>query len=44
YQLVIGDQEVANDQVTYRRYGEKEQYQVKVDEFIAMIKAEINRK
>ncbi len=44
YQLVIGDQEVANDEVTYRRYGEQEQATVKVDDFIAMIMKEIKQK
>ncbi len=44
YQLVIGDQEVASEEVTYRKYGEKEQYRVKLDEFIRMIKQEIEKK
>jgi threonyl-tRNA synthetase len=44
YQLVIGDQEVENDVLTYRRYGEKEQYQVKTDEFVKMILEEIKNK
>jgi threonyl-tRNA synthetase len=44
YQLVIGDKEIETNQVTYRRYGEKEQLQVPVDEFIKMINAEIEEK
>jgi threonyl-tRNA synthetase len=44
YQLVIGDQEVANHLVTYRRYGETEQVTVSVDEFIELIKKEIKDK
>jgi threonyl-tRNA synthetase len=44
YQLVIGDQEVENDVLTYRRYGEKEQYQVKTDDFVKMIQEEIKNK
>jgi len=44
YQLVIGDNEVSNDEVTYRRYGEQEQITVKTDAFINLILAEINNK
>jgi len=41
YQLVIGDNEVAADQVTYRKYGEQAQITVSVDEFTTMIQKEI---
>ncbi|NLZ61897.1 MAG: threonine--tRNA ligase, partial [Acholeplasmataceae bacterium] len=44
YQLVIGDMEMKNDSLTYRRYGASEQTQVSVKEFIAMIKTEIKNK
>ncbi len=44
YQLVIGDQEVENDTVTYRRYGEKEQTTLSVDAFIEHIHDEVRRK
>ena len=44
YQLVLGDKEVAENLVTYRRYGSVDQATVSVDEFIAMIKAEIAKK
>lgn len=44
YQLVIGDNELESDQVTYRRYGEKKQVTVKVDDFIALILKEIQEK
>ena len=44
YQLVIGDQEVTNETVTYRRYGEKEQATVSVDDFVQMIRKEIREK
>ncbi|QMS85552.1 threonine--tRNA ligase [Candidatus Xianfuyuplasma coldseepsis] len=44
YQIVIGDQEIEHDQVTYRRYGEKEQTTVSTQAFIEMIQAEINNK
>ena len=38
YQLVIGDNEVKNNTVTYRKYGEQQQTTVSIDEFVAMIK------
>ncbi len=38
YQIVIGDNEVANNLVTYRRFGSQEQTTVSVCEFIDMIK------
>jgi threonyl-tRNA synthetase len=44
YQLVLGDKEVAENLVTFRRYGAIEQVTVTIDEFIAMIKAEIEKK
>ncbi len=44
YQLVIGDNEVANKSVTYREYGSQDQVTVSLDEFISMIEAEINNK
>ncbi len=44
YQLVIGDNEVDNQTVTYRKYGEKEQTTLPLDAFINMIKTEIRNK
>ena len=44
YQLVIGDNEVANRTLTFRRYGEKEQFTLSIEEFIRMVKAEIANK
>lgn len=44
YQLVLGDKEVQENLVTYRRYGQQDQVTVTVDEFIKMIKEEINNK
>lgn len=44
YQLVVGDKEVSENEVTYRRYGEQEQTTVKVEEFIELITKEINNK
>ena len=38
YQLVIGDNEVKNGTITYRKYGQTEQVTVSIDEFINMIK------
>ncbi len=38
YSLVIGDNEVANKLVTYRKYGSQEQVTITKDEFIALIK------
>lgn len=41
YQLVVGDDEVNDNKVTYRKYGSKEQTTVLVDEFISMLQKEI---
>lgn len=38
YSLVIGDNEVLNNTVTYRKFGSAEQVTVTVDEFINLIK------
>lgn len=38
YQLVIGDKEVENNTVTYRRYGEQAQTTVSIDEFVELMK------
>jgi len=44
YQLVVGDNEINSEQVTYRKFGSKEQTTISVDEFIAMVKKEIFNK
>ena len=44
YILVIGDSEVENDTVTYRKYGEVEKTTVSTDEFIKLITDEINNR
>ncbi len=44
YQLVIGDNEVNDNTVTYRRYGEKAQHTVSIDEYVGMIRDEIRTK
>ena len=41
YQLVCGDKEVSEGLLTYRRYGEKDQFTVTIDEFINLIKEEV---
>lgn len=44
YQLVVGDNEVESNSVTYRRYGEKDQTTVSVEEFVSLVKEEIKNK
>ncbi|MGF3113068.1 threonine--tRNA ligase [Facklamia sp. P9177] len=44
YQLVIGDKEVESGNVNVRRYGQENSESVSVEDFIAMILADINNK
>ena len=44
YTLVLGDNEVNNDMITYRKHGEKDSVTVSVDEFIELINMEITTK
>jgi threonyl-tRNA synthetase len=44
YQIVIGDKEISDNEVTYRRYGEQEQTTVSVEGFIKLITEEISQK
>ena len=44
YTLVIGDNEVANKSVTYRKYGQKEQITVSLDEFLSLLNEDIKNK
>ena len=44
YTLVIGDNERDNKTVTYRKYGQKEQITVPIDEFIKLLQEEIKNK
>lgn len=44
YQIVVGDDEVSNETLTYRKYGEKEQVTVPIKTFIHMIQEEIIQK
>ncbi len=41
YTIVLGDHERDDETVTYRKYGQKDQITVKVNDFIAMIDEEI---
>ncbi len=41
YQLVLGDNEVRDNMITYRKYGEQKQTTVSCDEFIKLITDEI---
>ncbi len=44
YTLVIGDNEVKDGTVTYRKYGQKDQVTVKVEDFINLLNKEIKEK
>ena len=44
YSIVIGDEEMKNNTLTYRLYGHKEQINVSFDAFLKMILEEINTK
>jgi threonyl-tRNA synthetase len=44
YTLIIGDNERDNDLVSYRKYGNDENYNVSLNEFINLIKEEVNRR
>ena len=44
YQIVVGDKEISDNEVTYRRYGEQEQTTVSVEDFIKLITEEISQK
>ncbi len=44
YALVIGDKEMENDEITYRRYGSEKQITVKTSEFIELLHNEIKNK
>ncbi|MFK5882741.1 MAG: threonine--tRNA ligase [Candidatus Izemoplasma sp.] len=41
YQIVVGDNEVDEDLVTYRKFGKQEQVTVSIDSFVQMIQKEI---
>jgi len=44
FSIVLGDNEVANDLVTYRRYGTREQITVTRNEFIELLAKEVAEK
>ncbi|XMB85658.1 threonine--tRNA ligase [Mycoplasmatota bacterium WC44] len=44
YQLVVGDKEVSENLVTYRKYGSQEQVTVRFEEFKSMILTEIKNR
>lgn len=44
YQLVLGDVEVAENSVTYRKHGQQDQIQVSLDEFVQLILSDIKNK
>lgn len=43
YALVIGDQEVENNTVNVRKYGEKDSETLPLDEFIARVQVEVSQ-
>ena len=44
YTLVLGDNEKANNTITYRKYGTEDKATISLDEFVKMIKDEIQSK
>ena len=44
YSLVIGDNEINNDTVTYRRHGSTDKFTVTTQEFVDMINKEDSEK
>ncbi|MBN2605405.1 MAG: threonine--tRNA ligase [Bacilli bacterium] len=44
YQIVVGDNEVDSNLVTYRKFGSAEQVTVTVEEFLSMLKKEVIEK
>lgn len=44
YQLIIGDTEVANKTITYRKYGQQDSPNINISGFVKMLKAEIKNK
>jgi threonyl-tRNA synthetase len=41
YQLIIGDQEIKNNSVSYRRYGEQTSSTVDFKDFVKMLQTQI---
>ena len=42
YTLVIGDKEVESNNVNYRRHGSQETTSISINDFVSLIKDEIN--
>ena len=44
YTIIIGDNERDNNLISYRKYGEEESYSLSIEEFVRLIKDEINKR
>jgi threonyl-tRNA synthetase len=44
YQLVIGDNEIKNNTVSYRKYGQQDSKEVSLNDFVKMISEQIKNK
>lgn len=44
YNLIIGDKERDNNEVSYRKFGSEETVTMNLDEFVALLKEEIESK
>lgn len=44
YQIIIGDDELKNQNISYREYGSEDTHTVKLDAFIKMLKEKIDKK
>ena len=44
YNLVLGDQEKETETVNVRKFGQKEEQKIKLEEFVQKIKEEIDEK
>ncbi|WP_374695446.1 His/Gly/Thr/Pro-type tRNA ligase C-terminal domain-containing protein [Areca yellow leaf disease phytoplasma] len=44
YQVVIGDNEMTNNLITFRKYGSHQQTTIKVDEFVSLLKTKFCKK
>lgn len=44
YQVVIGDNEMTNNLITFRKYGSHQQTTIKVDEFVSLLKDQVLQK
>jgi threonyl-tRNA synthetase len=44
YQLIIGDNEIEKDNVSYREYGQQETHTLKLDEFLKLLQTRIQER